>query len=85
MAIGFPRFARSNQYEKPPRSGFNESLQRLQAPHTSAGNHRDVLLAATLHPAPQAVAPNASIAGWLWLLLALALIVAGGVVLGSRR
>jgi len=38
-----------------------------------------------LRPVPQAPVPSGSIAGWIWLTIVLALIVAGGVVLTSRR
>jgi len=45
----------------------------------------EMLLFATLYPLPQAPAPDGSIAGWIWLTIVLAVIVAGGVVLTSRR
>ncbi|HEX4527592.1 MAG TPA: hypothetical protein VH108_12725 [Gaiellaceae bacterium] len=42
-------------------------------------------LLANLRPLPQAPVPSGSVAGWIWLSILLALIVAGGVVLTSRR
>jgi hypothetical protein len=51
---------------------------------TSVGNPGGVLLA-NVHPLPQAAVPNGSVTGWIWLLVVLALVVAGGVVLTSRR
>jgi hypothetical protein len=43
------------------------------------------MLLATLHPVPPAPVPDGSITGWIWLTIVLALVVAGGVVLTSRR
>ena len=40
---------------------------------------------AALHPAPIAPASDGSLAGWLWLLLALAIVVVSGIYLTSRR
>jgi hypothetical protein len=44
-----------------------------------------VLLLLDIHPAPPAVQPDGSLSGWIWLTIALALLVAGGIVLTSRR
>jgi hypothetical protein len=43
------------------------------------------VLFVTVHPLPQAVVPDGSVTGWIWLMVVLALIVAGGLVLTSRR
>jgi hypothetical protein len=40
---------------------------------------------ATLRPLPQAATPDGSITGWIWLTVVLAVIVAGGMILTSRR
>ena len=50
-----------------------------------AGTLAGVLLLATLHPLPKAATPSGSVTGWIWVMVVLALIVAGGVVLSSRR
>ncbi|HUZ82914.1 MAG TPA: hypothetical protein VMU73_11790 [Gaiellaceae bacterium] len=42
-------------------------------------------LLASLHPFRQATVPGGSITSWIWLAIALAVIVAGGLVLSSRR
>jgi hypothetical protein len=42
-------------------------------------------LLAELHPAAPAQPPSASIAGWVVLAVVLAVIVASGVILTSRR
>ena len=42
-------------------------------------------LLANLRPLPQAPTPDGSIAGWIWLTVVLAVIVAGGMILTSRR
>jgi len=39
----------------------------------------------TVHPLPEAVVPDGSVTGWIWLMIVLALIVAAGLVLSSRR
>jgi hypothetical protein len=44
-----------------------------------------VLLATAFRPAPPAPPPAGSLASWVWLGIALAVVVAGGVVLASRR
>jgi hypothetical protein len=44
-----------------------------------------VQLLATLRPAPAAPATGGSIAGWIWLGIALAVIVIGGYILSLRR
>jgi hypothetical protein len=38
-----------------------------------------------IRPVPPAPTPHASIAGWVLLAVILALVVAGGMVLSSRR
>ena len=40
---------------------------------------------AEIHPVPPAVTPDGSLAGWILLAVLLALVVAGGLVLASRR
>jgi hypothetical protein len=50
-------------------------------PRDSAG----VWLLADLHPAPPAPLPDGSLVGWVWLMIVVAVLVAGAVVLGSRR
>ena len=42
-------------------------------------------LLANVYPLPSAPMPNGSIAGWIWLTVVLAVVVACGVVLTSRR
>jgi hypothetical protein len=42
-------------------------------------------LLGNVYPLPSAAVPSGSIAGWIWLTVVLALIVACGVVLTSRR
>ena len=44
-----------------------------------------MLLAGSVHAAPPAALPDGSLTGWIWLTVVLALVVAGGVVLASRR
>jgi hypothetical protein len=44
-----------------------------------------VLLVSDLYPLPPAPTPAGSVTGWIWLTIVLAVIVAGGVVLSSRR
>ena len=44
-----------------------------------------MLLLATLHPAPAGHAPSASVAGWMWLALVIAAVVAFGFVVSARR
>jgi len=65
---------------------FNESLHRWKARLISSRNPGDgMLLSALFQPAPPAHAPTDSLTVWIWLGIALALLVAGGVVLASRR
>ena len=52
---------------------------------TTAGNSGLVHLLANVYPLPSAPTPSGSIAGWIWLTVVLALVVACGVVLTSRR
>ena len=40
---------------------------------------------ADLHPMPPAVPPTSSLAGWIWFAVVLAVIVASGLVIASRR
>ena len=42
-------------------------------------------LLATVYPLPAAPVPGGSIAGWIWLTVILAVVVAGGVFFTSRR
>jgi len=44
-----------------------------------------VQLLADLHPAAPATPPAGSLAGWIWLGIAVAIIVAGGLLIASRR
>jgi len=44
-----------------------------------------MLVASVVHPVPPATPPGGSLSGWIWLLVLLAVVVAGGVVLTSRR
>jgi hypothetical protein len=44
-----------------------------------------MILAKGLHPAPPAPMPGSSLMAWIWLTVILAVIVAGGLVLASRR
>ena len=52
---------------------------------TTGGNPGPVHLLANVYPLPSAPAPDGSITGWIWLTVVLALVVACGVVLTSRR
>jgi hypothetical protein len=40
---------------------------------------------AVIRPAPPLPPPGSSLAGWLWLCLALAAVLAVGVIIASRR
>jgi hypothetical protein len=44
-----------------------------------------VQLLADIHPAAPAAAPGGSLAGWLWLGIVVAIVVAGGLLIASRR
>ena len=44
-----------------------------------------MLLASLVHPVPPAPDPGGSLSGWIWLTVVLALVIAGGMVLTSRR
>ena len=44
-----------------------------------------MLQSALFTPAPPAHAPTDSLTAWIWLGFALALLVAGGLLLASRR
>ena len=44
-----------------------------------------VHLLADLHPAAPATAPGGSLAGWVWFGIAVAIVVAGGLLIASRR
>ena len=48
-------------------------------------NSAGVQLLADLHPAAPATAPGGSLAGWLWLGIVVAIVVAGGLLIASRR
>jgi hypothetical protein len=43
------------------------------------------VLLANVHASPPAAVPDGSIEGWLWLAVILAIVVASGLVLASRR
>jgi len=50
--------------------------------------HREssgVHLLADIHPAAPATPPGGSLAGWLWLGIVVAIVVAGGLLIASRR
>jgi hypothetical protein len=44
-----------------------------------------VLLAQIVHPVPPAPHPDGSLTGWIWLSVVLALVLAGGMIVSSRR
>jgi hypothetical protein len=44
-----------------------------------------MIVAKGLHAAPPAPLPGNSLMAWIWLTVILAVIVAGGLVLASRR
>ena len=44
-----------------------------------------VRLLADIHAVPPAQPPDGSLTGWIWLIVVLAIVVGGGVLLGSRR
>jgi hypothetical protein len=44
-----------------------------------------VHLLADLHPAAPAPAPGGSLMGWLWLGIVVGIVVAGGLLIASRR
>jgi hypothetical protein len=43
------------------------------------------MLTAEIHPLPPAALPDGSLEGWLWLIVALLVLVVGGLVLASRN
>ena len=43
------------------------------------------MLFLTVHPLPEAVVPDGSVTGWIWLMIVLALIVAAGQWYQSRK
>ena len=49
------------------------------------GKHSVVLLDTVVHPVPPAPVPGGSLSGWIWFMVVLALVLAGGMVLSSRR
>ena len=49
------------------------------------GNHGRVLLDQIIRPVPPAAQPDGSLSGWLWLAVALALVLACGMIAASRR
>jgi hypothetical protein len=63
---------------------FNESLHRRPKGRTGDRNSGRVWLA-DIHPAAPAEVPGGSFLGWLLLALVLAVVVAAGVFLTSRR
>jgi hypothetical protein len=40
---------------------------------------------ADLHPLPPAAPPTSSLEGWVWFAIVLAVVVASGLVIASRR
>jgi hypothetical protein len=66
------------------RTGFNESLHRWQAWFTGGGDSGRVQLA-DVHPMPPAPIHGDSLEGWILTAVILAVIVASGLVLSSRR
>ena len=49
------------------------------------GNSGRVLFDQIVHPVPPAAQPDGSLSGWLWLAVALALVLASGMIVASRR
>ena len=49
------------------------------------GNHGPVLLDQLLRPVPPAPQPDGSLTGWIWLSVVLAVLLAGGMIVASRR
>ena len=44
-----------------------------------------MLLDQLVRPVPAAHHPDGSLTGWIWLTVALALVLAGGLIVSSRR
>jgi hypothetical protein len=44
-----------------------------------------VLFDQIIRPAPPATHPDGSLAGWVWVTIVLALVLAGGMIVSSRR
>ena len=42
-------------------------------------------LLADFHPVAPAVAPDGSLAGWVWAVVVVAVVIVGGMVIASRR
>jgi hypothetical protein len=55
------------------------------APSSDAGTVESVPLFETLRPAPPVPPPGGSLAAWIWVVVALAIVVAAGVVVASRH
>lgn len=51
----------------------------------SRGNPGPVLFDQLIHPVPPAPHPDGSLEGWLWMSVVLALVLAGGLIVSSRR
>ena len=49
------------------------------------GNDDRVLFDQLVHPVPPAPHPDGSLAGWIWLSVVLAIVLAGGMIVSSRR
>jgi hypothetical protein len=64
---------------------FKESLPGWRLTLTGCRKGRKVHHFATIRPAPAAPATASSIVWWLVAVAVLALVVAGGVILSSRR
>ena len=44
-----------------------------------------MLLDQIVYPVPPAPHPDGSLAGWIWLSVVLAIVLAGGMIVSSRR
>jgi hypothetical protein len=64
---------------------LKESLHGWKRVLTRARNTGAVRLSGPLHPLPAAPASAGSLTGWILLIVVLALVVASGLVLASRR
>jgi hypothetical protein len=75
----------SNPQRGTGRIGFNESLHPWKPRHIWHGNDGRVLLDQLVRPVPPAPHPDGSLTGWIWLTVVLALVLAAGMIVSSRR